>query len=114
MIYLASPYSHDDPDVKVDRFERACKQAALMMRHGLVVFSPIAHSHPISQYLGEDQGLKFWLKQDLHLLRRCEEMWVLTLDGWKISNGVNAEVELAMSMGIPIFKIDEGSVESYG
>jgi len=50
MIYLASPYTSDDPAVRQQRFEAACRAAAAMIRQGQTVFSPIAHSHAICAF----------------------------------------------------------------
>lgn len=49
MIYLASPYSHADPAVQRHRYKEAQRATAEMMIEGRVVFSPIAHSHPIAE-----------------------------------------------------------------
>ena len=48
MIYLASPYSHPDAVVREQRFRDVCLAAARLIRAGQIVFSPIAHSHPIA------------------------------------------------------------------
>ncbi|MCP4786572.1 MAG: DUF1937 family protein [Fuerstiella sp.] len=48
MIYLASPYSHSDANIREKRFRDVCRTAARLMRNGDVVFSPIAHGHPIA------------------------------------------------------------------
>jgi hypothetical protein len=50
LVYLASPYTHADKAVMEDRFRAACRYAACLMRRGINVFSPIAHSHPIAQF----------------------------------------------------------------
>ncbi len=79
MIYLASPYTHPDPAVRQARFEAACRAAAAMIRAGKTVFSPVVHSHPLTQY-----GLPFdwraWSKHDRRFLEACDELVVLTLD----------------------------------
>ena len=42
-IYLATPYSHKDPQVRQNRYEHACKVAGKLMEEGNLVFCPIAH-----------------------------------------------------------------------
>lgn len=81
MIYLASPYSHPDADVRVQRFDDVCRAAATLMRAGIVVFSPIAHSHPIAQF-GMPTNWEFWSHLDREFLARCDMLAVLTLPGW--------------------------------
>lgn len=101
MIYLASPYSDPDPKVQEARWKAACRAASEMMRAGEHIFSPIAHTHPIAEF-GLPGGWDFWEAYDREMLRACCELRVLMLDGWKTSKGVNAEVDIATEMGIPV------------
>jgi len=102
-IYLASPYSNADPIVRQNRFEFACQKAAQIMAEGHNVFSPIAHSHVISLHMDNSLDHDFWLNQDLSFLERwADEMWILTLGGWKDSEGVALEIETAKRMGLPV------------
>ena len=104
--YLCSPYSHADPAVRQARFDAACKVAARLMREGNVVFSPIAHSHPIEQHLGEVEAHDFWMWQDLPILRHAAKVLVLRLDGWEASKGIALELEAAGHWKIPVEHID--------
>ena len=110
-IYLASPYSHDNPDVRETRFELAAKAAASLMRQGHFAFSPIAHSHPLAVH-GDLRGdWKFWRDFDHSFFDWCDELWVLTLPEWDKSPGVRAEVVDAQKRGIPVKYIDMSEVE---
>ena len=101
LVYLASPYSHPDPAVRQARYQAACRAAAWLIGQGHLVFSPIAHSHAIAQHgLPVDWG--FWEEQDRRLLAACDELWVLMLDGWEDSRGVQAEVAIARKLGKPV------------
>lgn len=106
LVYLASPYSHADPEVKRQRYEAACKAAGKLMASGVCVFSPIAHSHAIEQFFGKLEGHDFWLKQDFAVLRHCSELMVLRLDGWDRSFGVGEEIKLATQLHIPVLYVD--------
>ena len=108
MIYLASPYTHADPSVREARFQAVCRQAAEMMRRGVVVFSPIAHSHAIAAY-GLPIEWAFWERFDRVFLERCDEVWVLALDGWSVSRGVQAEIAMARELGNPVLLINTSS-----
>ena len=105
MIYLASPYSHPCPVVREARFKSVCRQAAGMLRCGIPVFSPIAHSHAIAAH---DLPLDwtFWQQFDRPFLEICSEMWVLTLDGWQESRGVQAEIALARELEKPVVLVE--------
>lgn len=99
LIYLASPYTHPDPRVVTERFEAVCREAAYLMRAGIHVLSPIAHTHPIAQVGDLPTRWEFWEAFDRTLIAACKEVWVLQLDGWRESRGVAAEIAIAEQMG---------------
>lgn len=101
-IYLASPYSHPSDEVRQARYDAAvCAVAALLKRH-YVVYSPIVHSHPIEQWMGARQPHEFWMRQDMAMLRHAAELYVLQLDGWDTSHGVQQEIETAHRLGLQV------------
>lgn len=106
-IYLASPYSHPDPLVRDERFKAACRKAAQYLNLGIAVFAPIAHSHPIADFMDESKRMCFdtWMKADLPILRRADELHVLCIEGWRTSRGVTREIEFADLLGIPVHHV---------
>ena len=106
MIYLASPYTHEDPSVMEQRFDAACRAAGKLMAQGYVVFSPIAHTHPIAVRCELPRGWDYWERFDRQFIEACQKVLVLRIDGWHTSKGVAAEVKLAESRGIPVDYID--------
>lgn len=105
-IYLACPYSHPDPMVRRWRVKQVDMKAAELMEQGNLVFSPLSHSHPISNYCRVDPtDHDFWLRQDLWILDICDEMHILCLPGWDESKGIGVEIEYAKSKGIQIIFI---------
>jgi hypothetical protein len=105
MIYLASPYSHPEADVREARYIAACQAAAELMRAGHVVYSPIAHSHPIATHLPEALLLdhEFWMEQCLPMIELSSAVYVLVgCAGWELSRGVSREIAHAMERGIPV------------
>lgn len=108
MIYLATPYSHDDPAVREYRFQAANRAASKLMMSGLHVFSPISHSHPIALAGGLPLGWGYWKEFDRKTMSICDKVVVLKLDGWKESIGVTAEIAMADALGIEVqFAIPE-------
>ena len=106
MIYLASPYSHPDAQVREARFEAACRVAAELVSAGHVVFSPIVHGHPLVRFgLPTDWG--FWQRHDREHLGQCKLLLVLAIDGWLQSVGVQAEVAIARALGLPVVYLVE-------
>jgi len=101
MIYLASPYSHPDAQVREARFEAACRVAAELVSAGHVVFSPIVHGHPLVRFgLPTDWG--FWQRHDREYLGRSKLLLVVALDDWQQSVGVQAEISIARALGLPV------------
>ena len=100
--YLASPYTHHSSLVREARFIAVCKAAAELMRSGKVIFSPIAHSHPIDLHFDRPESGDFWKNQDIQILRHASELIVLKLDGWIDSKGIQWEVHMAHELGIPV------------
>ena len=101
MIYLAAPYSSPDIEVRQTRYEMACKATAELLREGKIIFSPIVHSHPLTDH-GLPGDWAFWQKVDTHMLRKSDRLLVLMMPGWKESIGVQAEIALAERLGIGV------------
>lgn len=102
MIYLASPYNDSDSNVRQRRFEQVAAFAAKMVQSGYPVLSPICHWHPIAEAHDLPKDYEFWLKVNMALLSKCDQIWVLMLDGWRESRGVKAEVNYAFEHKIRI------------
>jgi nucleoside 2-deoxyribosyltransferase len=103
LVYLASPYSHPDPDKLEERFQEVCVKAGELMMEGFEVFCPIAHSHPVDIYHKNlPRTHEFWLKQDYAILQHCKVLFVYMMEGWEKSYGVGAEIEFAKKHGIPV------------
>lgn len=98
MIYLASPYSDPDPAVQEQRFDATCAAAGYLIGHGRLLFSPIAHSHPIAQRGGLQTDYAYWSIWNRQMIKACDELWVLMLDGWETSAGVLSEVSEARAL----------------
>lgn len=98
VIYLASPYSHESETIREMRFALVCEAAASLMSKGTLVFSPIAHTHPIAKF-GLPTGFDFYEEYDREMIKRCDSLVVLTLDGYEHSKGVEAEVKYAHELG---------------
>ncbi len=101
MIYLASPYSHPHAIVRERRFQAACRATSRLIAARLAVFSPIVFGHPLANH-GLPTDWSFWEPFDREHLRRCDEVVVLTLEGWRESVGIAAELKIAADLGMPI------------
>lgn len=106
LAYLAAPYSHPDRTVRVARFDAINKEAAKLMSAGLLIYSPISHTHPIAEAGDLPLGWDFWRAYDTAFIEHSGKLIVLMLDGWRDSKGVTAEIKLAQELGCPIEYID--------
>ena len=107
LIYLASPYSHPDKKIMRKRYEHALRCTAFIMSNGVLVFSPIVHSHPISEKYNLPCGWDFWERFDTRLISASDQVWVLKLDGWRTSVGVQAEIKIAEKADKPIRYLEQ-------
>lgn len=112
LIYLASPYAprgcsrDSEYIIRNGRYNAAVQAAAWLIKQGYMVYSPIAHSHPIAETDPENlHGHKIWLRIDEEFLNASHTLIILCLSGWENSVGVARETELADSWDMPIFKM---------
>ncbi len=101
-IYLASPYSSPDPAVRELRYQCVCDIAAMFMRNGSIVFSPIVHGHQLSMR-GLPTDFAFWQRHCLSFLKNwATALWVCKMQGWEESRGIKAEIVEAERLNLPI------------
>lgn len=112
MIYIASPYSAKKPDGTDDlelmeqRFDAVCRYAGRLMLQGHVVYSPIAHCHPIAVRVGLPRDWAFWQRFDREMLKGARMVDVLKLPGWEKSVGIAGELKIAQELRLPVFYTD--------
>lgn len=99
MIYLASPYTHEDKKIEQERFELTINCVANLLRKNILVYSPIVYAHQMVVNFDLDGGWKQWQEMSFDMIERCNEVWVLTLDGWDKSIGVIEEIKFASQAG---------------
>lgn len=105
LTYLASPYTRrPDKDAAV---REACVAAAALMRAGVKVFSPIAHSHTVAILGGLDAlDGQFWMEQDLPFQDAAEAVVILKSEGWDKSDGISEEIAHAALKSQPIYGLE--------
>lgn len=105
IVYLACPYTHRSLEVRVARFEDSARAAAHLIHKGMFVYSPITMTHPIDLVMaaeGDTMGSDYWCDFDEAFMRVCSEMIVLTIAGWRESNGIAREASFFRSSGKPV------------
>lgn len=101
-IYLASPYTDDDPEVVLSRYEATRAFTANALEEGFHVYSPIVHCHELAHYHSLPKDFEFWKSYNLAMLTAASHLWVLALEGWQESKGVQMEIITALELPIPM------------
>jgi hypothetical protein len=100
MYYIGQPYSHKDPEVREQRFKIALKVLQYFISINEPCFSPIVQTHHL-----ESKPSNYWMTTDLALLRLCDKLLVLKIEGWEKSVGLAKEIEEAKKIGMPIQEV---------
>lgn len=106
LIYLASPYSHNSPAVRMHRFLEARRFAIDAIKNGVPLFSPIVYGKDMETAIGT--AYEPWQGLNDAMVRSCEAVWVLCLEDWAKSRGVRHEIEFAQSLGKPVYFFQPG------
>jgi len=113
MIYLASPYSHDDPLVRQERYEAARdyigNQIVVHKLSGFnrlpVIYSPIVHFHHIGIEHELPLDYQSWEYINDTMLGLASQLRILQIPGWLESEGIKHEMEFAMLHKIPMILV---------
>lgn len=104
MAYIAAPYSHPDPSIIEARMEEFADFMSLLMSLEIHAISPLMN-HP---YLGRRRTpgtYDYWEPYSRNLLRRCDALIVIDMDGTWESKGVLDEIKMAIEYGLPVFVV---------
>lgn len=107
IVYLASPYTHPNEDVREARFLMTEAVTAKLMTKGLHIFSPIVHCHALAKRYSMPTDYMFWLEYNRSFLKAASTVCVFTLPGWEDSKGVAEEIRLAIEWGKQLQYVDE-------
>lgn len=107
MFYLASPYSHKDPDVVQERVLITGRVCFELNNLGVICFSPILHWHEYATIMNMQTDCDTWKTLNFNWIEKSAGVLVLTLPGWMESKGVRDEVEFALSLGKRVICLQE-------
>lgn len=100
--YIAAPYSHPDRAVRLQRVARSAIACANMLQQGGFPFSPLVHGFNIEYDARVEIDWKIWMEHSLIMVGRAAAVYVLTLEGWRESKGVQMEIQYAKKNAIPL------------
>jgi hypothetical protein len=120
LVYICSPFTyklqpHQNSQVKFvneqKRFDRITAIAAKLTYKYRAQYAfdlPITSSYMLELYEPRLHGdFEFWADRDLFMVReKAEEVWVVTMSGWRKSVGVTAEIACAKKHGKKIRYVD--------
>lgn len=91
--YMATPYSTYPSGI--DRaFIDAAIAAGEFIKHGINVYSPITHTHPIAVNSNMDPySHDIWMPLDEQMMENAHGLIVLKMPNWQASKGISMEVE---------------------
>lgn len=106
LCYLATPYTKYHLGIEA-AFVHACEIAARLLKQGVRVYSPIAHTHPLAIYGNLDPlDHSIWLPFDEAMMDAADCLIVARMKGWDQSYGVKHEIEFFARESKPIIHID--------
>jgi len=100
LYYLASPFTGHDPE---NILEINSQAMTYLLKQGFYVFSPILHTYIISEASNQHW---FWMNQDFTILKRCDALIILDIEGWESSQGVQEEIALAQVRNMPVYHLE--------
>lgn len=98
IVYVAGPYRGKTESDVVRNIRNAEAVAIRIWQAGHIALCP----HKNTALFGGLCHDGVWLKGDLEMLKRCDEL--VLVDGWPGSPGTLQEVDIAVENNIPIFK----------
>jgi hypothetical protein len=106
LICLIAPYSDRNPRIVAKRMATFYMTDAALCEQGNITISCLdKHSRlPFNSALRGDYD--FWKRQAETMIKVCDKVVVIKMDGWETSSGVTQELALAKSLGKPIEYIE--------
>ena len=111
--YVAHPYSvfankesgQENRKELERQFILACDAAGWLMdpEQGFVVISPISHCHPIAEQHELPRNWAYWKRIDRTYIESSIGMIIVTNPGWRESEGVTEEIQIAKELGKPVY-----------
>lgn len=102
LIFISSPYSHSDKNVVEYRYEQILEICSKLMMENKFVFSPIAHGHEMVKKHDVPSDWEYWQNYCRLCISKCDMVYVIMLEGWESSSGVQGEIAIAKELNVPI------------
>ena len=101
LYYFAHPYTGDEEG----NFNLCCSRSAELIKRGWLVYSPIAHTHPIHRAWLGTRNVD-WYEFDNAFIRIIPFAGIILAPGWRDSEGCVKERELFKSLNREILSYE--------
>lgn len=103
-IYVATPYTHANPDVVAQRYDAAMDFVAWLLNNSptVVPFSPILYCHPMAKVHKLPTDADYWWDFNRTIIDRSEGVYLLKMEGWELSYGIKKELEYCKRQSIHV------------
>jgi len=105
MIYLASPFSHDNPWERERRALEVSELASKLMIKGYPIYCPIMNWWQCAKIQKFPPDFEWWMSLDCHFLSKCDAIFIAMMDGWRDSKGVQCERNFAVGHDMPRYNV---------
>ena len=114
LIYLASPYTHENKNITEWRVRAVTAATAELINKGYCVFSPIVYTHELAKVMPDSHDTHDnWIAIDKWFMDMCAILGVLTLPGWELSVGIGIEEEYMGKQNKPLLYISPEELGIY-
>ena len=100
--YLASPYTHTDPEVMERRYGAALHALHFLLSRKLWTYSPIVHCHELAKTYALPRTHDFWQTYNHAMLDSSKGLLILVIEGWNESRGIEDEIHTARKLLLPV------------
>jgi len=97
LVYVAGPYSNNDPLIVEENIQKHRDVAMWCIRHKIFYFCPVMNT----VYFDDLEPKEFFLDMDIRIAWTCDAL--LLLPGWEQSEGATREYHFFARANKPIF-----------
>ena len=99
MIYVASPYTHENSNIEYERYLIARNYTARLLNARQSAFSPIVYGYYFHTQENTPGTAPYWWPLNRAMIEVCSSFHVLIINGWVESAGVTHEIAYAKELG---------------
>ena len=101
-IFVAGPFNADSEDIKNKRVQSIAEYCVKLFNNGDSPISALLMGLSFAKYGNLTTDTDTWKVFSETMLKGCDEVHVLKIEGWQKSSGVKIEIEKAIRLNIPI------------